>query len=69
MTHMCVDAVTRAAADFGYECAVAHDACATLDLEFGGVTVPAAKVQAAFMAGLGFAYANVASAEELMAEF
>jgi nicotinamidase-related amidase len=26
MTHMCVDAVTRAAADLGYECAVAHDA-------------------------------------------
>jgi nicotinamidase-related amidase len=43
MTHMCVDAVTRAAADLGYECAVAHDACA------------------AFMAGLRFAYAKVAS--------
>ncbi len=28
MTYMCVDAVTRAAADLGYECAVAHDACA-----------------------------------------
>lgn len=67
MTHMCVDAVTRAAADLGYECAVAHDACATLDVEFDGVTVPAAQVQAAFMAGLGFAYANVASAEALLA--
>jgi len=31
------------------------------------VTVPAAEVQAAFMAGLGFAYAKVASAEELLA--
>ena len=69
MTHMCVDAVTRAASDLGYECAVAHDACATLDVEFNGVKVPAAQVQAAFMAGLSFAYANVASAEELIAGF
>jgi nicotinamidase-related amidase len=68
MTHMCVDAVTRAAADLGYECAVAHDACATLDVEFDGVMVPAAQVQAAFMAGLGFAYAKVASADELIAD-
>jgi nicotinamidase-related amidase len=67
MTHMCIDAVTRAAEDFGYECAVAHDACATLDLEFNGVTVPAAQVHAAFMAGLSFAYAKVASADELIA--
>ena len=66
-THLCIDAVTRAAADFGYECAVAHDACATLDVEFNGVEVPAAQVHAPFMAGLGFAYANVASAEELIA--
>lgn len=68
MTHMCIDAVTRAAVDCGYECAVAHDACATMDLEFDGVTVPAAQVHAAFMAGLGFAYAQVASADELLAE-
>jgi nicotinamidase-related amidase len=67
MTHMCVDAVTRAAADLGYECAVAHDACATLDVEFGGVKVPAAQVHAAFMAGLGFAYAKVESTDELIA--
>ena len=67
MTHMCIDAVTRAAEDLGYECAVAHDACATLDLEFNGITVPAAQVHAAFMSSLSFAYANVASADELIA--
>jgi hypothetical protein len=38
-------------------------------VEFDGVMVPAAQVQAAFMAGLGFAYAQVASADELLAEF
>ncbi|MCF6194574.1 MAG: cysteine hydrolase [Kangiellaceae bacterium] len=68
MSHMCIDAITRAANDFGYNCAVAHDACATLDLEFNGVTVPAKHVHAAFMAALDFAYANVASTDELLAE-
>ncbi len=66
MSHMCIDAVTRAANDLGYDCAVAHDACATLDLEFNGVVVPAAQVHAAFMAALGFAYANIASTDELI---
>lgn len=68
MSHMCVDAVTRAATDYGYTCSVAHDACATLDLEFEGTTVPAAQVHAAFMAALGFAYASVKSTDELLAE-
>jgi nicotinamidase-related amidase len=68
MSHMCIDAVTRAANDFGYNCAVAHDACATLALEFNGITVPASQVHAAFMSALAFAYANVSSTEELLAE-
>lgn len=66
MTHMCVDAVTRAAKDLGYNCAIAHDACATLDLEFNGVKVPAEHVHAASMAALKFAYAHVTSADELI---
>jgi len=68
MSHMCVDAVTRAANDFGYNCALAHDACATRDAEFQGVTVPASQVHAAYMSALGFAYANVASTNELLSE-
>ena len=67
MSHMCIDAVVRAAHDFGYNCTVAHDACATLALEFNGVTVPASQVHAAFMASLDFAYATVSSTEELLA--
>ena len=67
MSHMCVDGITRAAADFGYTVTVIHDACATRDLEFNGVTVPAAQVHAAFMASLAFAYANVVSADEFLA--
>jgi len=67
MSHMCIDALTRAAVDLGYECHVAHDACATLELEFNGITVPAHHVHHAFMAALSFGYANVAGTEELIA--
>ena len=56
---MRIDATTRAAADLGYECVVAHDACATRDVEFEGNKVAAADVQAAYMSALGFAYAKV----------
>ena len=28
MSHMCIDATTRAASDMGFDCVVAHDACA-----------------------------------------
>lgn len=59
MSHMCIDAATRAAADYGYKVTVAHDACATLPLDFGQVTVPAAQVHATAMAALAFAYASV----------
>jgi len=65
---MCIDAVTRAANYFGYNCSLAHDACATRDLAFKGVTVSAGQVHAAYMAALGFAYANVASTNELLTE-
>ncbi len=61
MSHMCIDATTRAAADMGYACAVAHDACATRDVEFEEKRVAAADVHAAYMSALGFAYARVMS--------
>jgi nicotinamidase-related amidase len=64
MSHMCVDGITRAASDFGYKVTVVHDACATRDLEFNGVRVPAAHVHAAFMAALGFAYATIRSTDD-----
>jgi nicotinamidase-related amidase len=66
MSHMCIDATVRAACDLGFQCRVAHDACATRALTFGQETAPAAKVQAAFMAALSAAYAQVLSTEELI---
>lgn len=66
MSHMCIDGVVRAAADLGYTVTVIHDACATRDLEFNGLTVPAAQVHAAFMSSLAFAYASVVCAQEFL---
>jgi nicotinamidase-related amidase len=68
MTHMCVDATTRAAADYGYECLIAHDACATRSLKFGDRVVSAADVQTAFLAALDGSYGKVIPADSIMAE-
>ncbi len=67
MSHMCVDAGTRAASDLGYKCVVVHDACATRDQEFSGTVVPAAQVHAAFMAALQFGYAKLVTTNEYVA--
>ena len=65
MTHMCVDASVRHAADLGYKITLLADACATRAQSFGGETVPARQVHAAFLAALNGAYAKVVSADEL----
>ena len=68
MTHMCVDATTRAAFDLGFSCSLAHDACATRALAFGEQRVPAAQVHAAFVAALAGLYAKVQNAAAIAAE-
>jgi nicotinamidase-related amidase len=40
-THMCLEAAVRAAHDFGFECTVIEDACATKDLNFNGQVIKA----------------------------
>lgn len=67
MSNMCVDATARAAADTGYKCTVAHDACCGASLEFEGVKAGSAEVHAGFMASLGMFYAQMVSADELTA--
>ena len=66
MSHMCIDATTRAAYDKGYTCTVAHDACATRNLAFGNLDIPAKYVHGAYMAALGAVYAKVMSVEEII---
>ena len=65
MTHMCIDTTTRAAADLGLTCFLAHDACATRALSSNGVQVPADSVQTAYLAALNGLFAKVMSASEL----
>jgi len=64
MTHMCIDATTRAAKDFGLNCTVIGDACASRDMEIGGNVVKAKDVHNAFLAALAFFYATITSTEE-----
>jgi nicotinamidase-related amidase len=66
MSHMCIDATVRAAFDMGYGCIVAHDACATRDLEFNGIRIPAAHVHGSFMAALGAVYARLMTVRDII---
>jgi nicotinamidase-related amidase len=67
MTHMCIDSTTRAATDFGFQCILARDACATRALSFDGATASAECVQTAFLAALNGTFAKVLSVEEICA--
>jgi nicotinamidase-related amidase len=69
MTHMCVDATTRAAFDYGFQCTVVSDACATRSLAFADSIVPASQVHAAFLAALKQVYAKVVTTAEVIAGF
>ena len=68
MTHMCVDATTRAAKDFGFSCTVIGDACATRTLEVNGQSVAAAEVQKSFLAALSYFYSTVKTAKQYIEE-
>jgi len=67
-THMCLEAATRAAADYGYEVTVVGDACATRDLEYGEKSVSAAEVHASTLASLNGAYARVITLSDFLEE-
>ncbi len=65
MTHMCVDASVRQAADLGYKVTVLADACATRAQSFAGETIAARQVHGAFLAALNGFYAKVVNTHEL----
>ena len=65
MSHMCIDATTRAAFDLGFQCTVVEDACATRDLVFKDKTLTAEHVHGSFMAALAAPYASVVSTAEI----
>jgi nicotinamidase-related amidase len=66
MTSMCIDATVRAACDYGFQCVVIHDACATRALKFKDTIIPASHVHGAFIAALGSVYARVMSTSEVI---
>jgi nicotinamidase-related amidase len=66
MTHMCIDATTRAAKDSGYNCTVIGDACATKTLEINEQVISSKNVQLSFLGALGAYYANVWKTEEFL---
>lgn len=69
MTHMCVDATTRAAVDHGFECLLAEDACATKTLAHAGETIPAHHVHLSFLAALKGTYAQVMPTAQVLETF
>ncbi len=68
MTHMCVEAATRAASDYGFKCIVAHDACATRDLKFKDKTISAEQVHYSTLSSLSGFYARVIDTAALLKE-
>jgi nicotinamidase-related amidase len=66
MTQMCVDSSVRQAADLGFKVTLLADACATRAQSFGGERVPAAQVQAAFLAALNGLFAKVQPTGEFL---
>ena len=66
MTHMCVDATARAAADLGFQVIIAEDACATRDLKYDETAIPADLVHKSFLAALK-SYGKVMKSEDIVA--
>lgn len=65
MTHMCIDTTIRAAKDYGYKITLISDGCATKDLEWNGVTLPASLIQSTYMASLNQKFANIKLGSEM----
>lgn len=65
MTHMCVDATSRAAAEFGYQPVIISDATATRDLSYADRTVQAVDVQTACLSAFQM-FAQIQSTEEFL---
>ena len=64
-THMCVEAATRAASDYGFKCVLVQDACATKDLKFGDKIIKAEDVHYSTLSTLKN-YATVESTKEYL---
>jgi len=68
-THMCVEAAVRAAYDFGFECILIGDACATRNLKYKSREISAEEVHAATLSTLDRTYAAVIDTETFLATY
>jgi nicotinamidase-related amidase len=59
MTQMCVDKTARDAFALGFQCTLAHDACATRGQSVNGKELSAQEVQESYLAALDGIYAHV----------
>ncbi len=66
MTHMCVEATTRAAADLGFQVTLISDACATRDVVYKGDTVKALDVQISTLGSISGYYGKVMTVREFI---
>jgi nicotinamidase-related amidase len=64
-THMCVEAATRAASDYGFKCILVHDGCTTRDLKFSDRLIKAEDVHYSTLVTLKN-YATIVSASEYL---
>lgn len=68
MTHMCVEAASRASADYGFQVTVIEDACATRDIVYKNDTVSAPDVQASTLGTISRYYGKVMTTEEFIGQ-
>ncbi|MDA3905178.1 MAG: isochorismatase family protein [Bacteroidales bacterium] len=64
-THLCLEGGVRAAHDFGFICLVVQDACATKDLVYDSITIPAKEVHFSTLHTL-MAYSIIIDADDYL---
>ena len=69
MTHMCVEAATRAAKDFGFICVVIADACTTRDPKYKNKIVKATDVHNSTLSTLASGYAKIIDSQSFLKKF
>jgi len=68
-TQMCLEAATRAAHDYGFNCTVVADACATRDLKYDNIVIKSSDVHYATLSALSRTYAHIVNTEDLLKDF
>jgi len=67
-THMCVEAATRAAHDYGFSCLLVSDACATRALQYEEHIISAKNVQYSTLNSLQGTYARIVTTDAIIKE-